>query len=527
MTGERTTPGLGLTAFWEVGSDGWGDQMDANLRTVSGVAQLVVKSKDTALPGTPSLGDIYLVPSDDATNPGKIAIWDGPVGTEAWVYVTPTEGWMAYVTDLADTYRFESSGWNVFSSGAGGGGAAVAQYAVFGGDDLPNLTPVLGGGMILRNSAYTGPAIRVADNTTTDEIDVEFDASGRVAGARPYGANTRLVRVYDQWGTDDFIAAKTDGVELIENDDSVHYTWRIDFANASTGLFTASLATENPVWKQEDPFWAIGYQRVNTAALESIHGADGSTNYMAVGVWQEANDLHWRVDNGAAIDWTGTDWTADAPASQAFSRLIGDMTGRDATARAYFNGTAAGTRGYTDPVDGYQNGSRYGWGDKDGLGSPASGSSTELHVFSSTGAVTAPEVAFVDSALAETQTDPAADVATSATPYDLRFGFGATPSGGAVLETVMMVRDVALPANLAGSLGLIAANPTSAFAMSLQDDDVEIATITVATDGSYAFATTDGAAQTVVAGSVLTLVAPASADASAQNAVVTVAGAVQ
>jgi hypothetical protein len=111
--------------------------------------------------------------------------------------------------------------------------------------------------------------------------------------------------------------------------------------------------------------------------------------------------------------------------------------------------------------------------------------------------------------------------------YDLRFGFAATPGDGVVLETIMVVRGLTLPADLAGSLGQIGTAPTSSFAMSLRVDDVEVATITVATDGGFAFATTGGTSQDIASGTVLTLVAPASADATAANAVVTVAGSAQ
>jgi hypothetical protein len=870
MAGERTLPGLGLTGNWDLGSP-YKAQMDANLRLISGVAQIVVKSKDTALPGTPSIGDIYLVRSDDGTNPGKIAIWDGATGSEAWVYITPIVGWMAYVTDLADTYRFESDGWNVFSSGAGvatggtatpitaqywriasmeqtaangrslaeiafreavggadtapasvsafstfssfvagnavdgnpatiwssdgsnvgewfraafsapvnlaeiaitarndsnftqspqrfaveysddditwvragttvealaaytagstktfnlstvttvtgggtgggtgdpanyaastpvsnatswnlasadapgtggavtatliaddtngvfgfntlgnasalryenpakrptlgadfdhvfnlslmvpadnfaiagiyveasgtnkvyivgkfwegrwyrqywngnafssegvvtsihgdtdgtsfngymrlarvgatlftyisldglswlqiaeetiathlgdidrigimynassqsgttgglisvsghddtgpqaravgtgggGGGSSVSiedegvvidaaassinfvgagvtvtdeagkptvtipggggslavseegvavvatttninfvgdsvtvtdvggvatvtiatpttsLYSAFDAADLTNVQPVLGGGMILRNSAYTGPAIRVADNLSTDEVDVPFDAFGRVSGARPYGDDTRLITVYDQWGTDDMTALKAVGITLVEEDAaSGFYTWQIDFGTSTDGLFTASTGADNPPWEQANPLWALGHQRVTNGGLVNIHGAGSNGNFMGIGVWQEGADLHWRVDGSNSGDWTITDWVLDSPSSQNFARAIGDMTQRTGTAYAYYNGAAAGTLAYANPNDTYKNSGRYGYGNGDfAIGDDFNGLSSELHVFGSTGVATAGEITFIDTALAEVQT---------------------------------------------------------------------------------------------------------------------------
>lgn len=106
MTGERTTPGLGLTAFWDLGS-GFKSGMDTNLQTLSVVTQLRAKSRTTSLPGSPSDGDIYIVPTGD-TNAEDIALRDD--GT--WYYITPTAGFMAYVEDEAIFCDFDGSAWS-------------------------------------------------------------------------------------------------------------------------------------------------------------------------------------------------------------------------------------------------------------------------------------------------------------------------------------------------------------------------------------------------------------------------------
>lgn len=124
MAGERTLPGLGLTGFWDLGS-AYKPGMDENLRLVSALLDGRVKSRTTVLPGTPTLGDIYIVRSDDGTNPNKLAIWDGASGSEAWVYVTPHEGWMFYVLDEDTNYQFDGAAWAAFTGGSGGGSVAV------------------------------------------------------------------------------------------------------------------------------------------------------------------------------------------------------------------------------------------------------------------------------------------------------------------------------------------------------------------------------------------------------------------
>jgi hypothetical protein len=108
--------------------------------------------------------------------------------------------------------------------------------------------------------------------------------------------------------------------------------------------------------------------------------------------------------------------------------------------------------------------------------------------------------------------------------YDMRFGFVATPSASQVIDTVMAVRDIDLPANLAGSLGQIGANPTASFVMDLKDDGTTIGTITISTTGAFTFATTSGTPKTIDVGSVITLVAPTTADATAANMTLTILG---
>jgi hypothetical protein len=53
----RTLPGLGLTGFWDLGSDGWKPDMDANLRMLSALVQAKATSRTTELPEEPSNGD--------------------------------------------------------------------------------------------------------------------------------------------------------------------------------------------------------------------------------------------------------------------------------------------------------------------------------------------------------------------------------------------------------------------------------------------------------------------------------------
>lgn len=107
---KRTLPGVGLTGFWDVGAD-YKTEMDANMRTLSALVQPVAKSRTTNLPGSGSIGDIYIVPAAAGSNDNQIAIWDGESGSEAWVYLVPQEGWTLYVEDTQTRVAFDGSTW--------------------------------------------------------------------------------------------------------------------------------------------------------------------------------------------------------------------------------------------------------------------------------------------------------------------------------------------------------------------------------------------------------------------------------
>ena len=113
---DRIMPGLGLRAFYDPGQRDWGTSVSEDLRKLSAVVQLAVLSRSTALPATGSPGDIYIVPSGAAANANAIALWDGPAGSEAWVYITPAAGWEAWVADEAARVRLIGAEWGALAA---------------------------------------------------------------------------------------------------------------------------------------------------------------------------------------------------------------------------------------------------------------------------------------------------------------------------------------------------------------------------------------------------------------------------
>lgn len=114
MAGQRTLPGLGLSAFWTVGSNNWEQQHDPDTRKISVLCQCSVLSRVTNLPGSPSNGDIYIIPVGQ-TDENKIAARDNG----EWVLYTPIEGWLAFVKDQDLFYYYTGSAWALWEGGSG------------------------------------------------------------------------------------------------------------------------------------------------------------------------------------------------------------------------------------------------------------------------------------------------------------------------------------------------------------------------------------------------------------------------
>lgn len=108
MAGQRTLPGLGLSAYWTPGSNNWEAQHDPDTRLLSILVQCAVKSRVTTLPGSPTNGDVYLMKADaSGGNANKIAARDNGV----WIYLTANEGFYIHVNDEDAFYKFTGAAW--------------------------------------------------------------------------------------------------------------------------------------------------------------------------------------------------------------------------------------------------------------------------------------------------------------------------------------------------------------------------------------------------------------------------------
>ena len=112
-----TLPNSGLAAGYVNEESGWGAGMNANLRALDALVQARVIDKDlSAPPASPTSGALYIVGAAPtgawAGNAGKLALWQaGDDLTAAWRFITPKSGWLVFVVDENQYYRYDGAAW--------------------------------------------------------------------------------------------------------------------------------------------------------------------------------------------------------------------------------------------------------------------------------------------------------------------------------------------------------------------------------------------------------------------------------
>lgn len=106
-------------------------------------------------------------------------------------------------------------------------------------------------------------------------------------------------------------------------------------------------------------------------------------------------------------------------------------------------------------------------------------------------------------------------------PYDIAGSINGKPAAAAVVLSFVAVRNFTIPANMTGSLAKVTTVGTSAGVYSIKKDGVEFGKITFAAGGTNGVFTAS-TATAIVPGNVITIVAPALADATFANAVFTI-----
>lgn len=98
------------------------------VRAMWNLTNKVAISRTTTLPGSPTDGDIYIVPAGAGSHPEEIAFRS----EGAWLYLVPEKGWMSYVADSGSLVIHDGTHWNAFSGGGGGSGSII-ELSMFAG----------------------------------------------------------------------------------------------------------------------------------------------------------------------------------------------------------------------------------------------------------------------------------------------------------------------------------------------------------------------------------------------------------
>ncbi|WP_191569243.1 DUF2793 domain-containing protein [Paracoccus yeei] len=96
-------PGVGISAKWAEGENGWGTGMDENLVRLSALTQLSVPSVSASL----SAGSGVQIAPPSHENAGRVAININDV----WWFYQPFTGMRAWVRDVSAWFVFDGSGW--------------------------------------------------------------------------------------------------------------------------------------------------------------------------------------------------------------------------------------------------------------------------------------------------------------------------------------------------------------------------------------------------------------------------------
>jgi hypothetical protein len=110
----KTEPCSGLSYGWN-SSESWGTGMDNNLKLIGqrGIHPVVISRSLTSPPGSPALGDRYIVPS------GATGAWVGRTNQVAvflaggWQFMTPAAGWVFFVSSESGTAYYNGASWSL------------------------------------------------------------------------------------------------------------------------------------------------------------------------------------------------------------------------------------------------------------------------------------------------------------------------------------------------------------------------------------------------------------------------------
>ncbi len=297
----RTLPNVGLKGFWNLGEDGWEDEMDRNLLLISVLAQGGAISKVSATPGSPTDGDVHIFDETHGTQPNKIAIRDA----SGWIYVTPQEGWLVYNRAANYFEKFDGTVWAQLVTGSS---PASTTEVLTGTDASKHATPdsvaslweqgtdiASAGTLVVDEGGY----FKVTGTTAITDIDFATDRAGRKAWLRFAGALTltHSATLILPTGANIATAAGDMALFVSEGSDIVRclcYQRADGSALSAGGAFVAASTTE---------------------VLTGTDSSKGATSDAIAALWEQGSDIAsagtLTVGEGGHFHVTGTTTITD------------------------------------------------------------------------------------------------------------------------------------------------------------------------------------------------------------------------
>lgn len=318
------------------------------------LVQPAVKSRSIPVPPPgPAVGDTYIVAASAtgawAGKDGQFAAWlDG-----GWNFITPTNGWLAYVTDTAELAVFSAGAWMSFVTN---GGSALAKLGIHATADLTNRLAVAADGSLFThdgtshrlvlNKASAGDtaSLLMEDNfsgraelglTGDDALHLKVSANGSSwVEALAVSQATGLVTL--SAGQLAFPSTKNPSANANTLDDYEEGTWTpiIKFGGAATGITYGAatlgrytkigrMVTISGICTLTNKGFATGSATLEglpfVAANDSIYGAGsvgltlGFTSIvgaiLAMAQPNTARLLLYHSNNGAAVGLTNANFT--------------------------------------------------------------------------------------------------------------------------------------------------------------------------------------------------------------------------
>ena len=234
------------------------------IRVLDVLVQPVVISRTTATPpGSPAAGDTYIVaPSSTGAWAGK----DGKIATfvdGGWDFVTPANGWLAYINDTAQIAVSQSGAWSPLVTT---GGTSIAMFGINATADVTNRLAV-GADASLFSHDGTSHQVKVNKNAAADTASLLFQTN--FTGHAEFGLT----------GDDDFRLKVSDNGSLWFDALAVARTsGEVSLPTGQLGFPAAQNASSNPntLDDYEEGSWTPRIDGTTTAGVGAYGTQTGS-----------------------------------------------------------------------------------------------------------------------------------------------------------------------------------------------------------------------------------------------------------